>query len=169
MKFCAICAALFLSGASQVLAIFFLNPRVGSTIALRSPKGGGGKGGFALKKKKERKAANPPLKNELTCGVAGDAITSDCDKLLSSDFSLEYDNTCSYKLGSDRAKAYRPACSGNCCIYTTHDDLSIEQVKKYTKELLECRSTEKGMVNGRIPVPKGFLCVADQRGCGDCL
>ncbi|KAF8889058.1 hypothetical protein BD779DRAFT_1469966 [Infundibulicybe gibba] len=204
MKF-YICATLLLAGALQALAIPPPSTDVGSAITPRSPKGasgGGGRGGGrgrggGIKTGNKGKNAkfNPSVRNELTCGTAGDAMlanspppslhwadvstsASDCDKLFNSKFSLEYKNTCSYKVGRDRVRAYRPACSGNSpalivigqgCIYTTHTDLPLAEVRKYGQDVLKCRSDKKGLVNGRTPMPGGFLCVADRRGCGDCL
>ncbi|KAF8889064.1 hypothetical protein BD779DRAFT_1672024 [Infundibulicybe gibba] len=63
-------------------------------------------------------------RDNLTCGTTSNAVTSDCKKLLDSDFSLNYGrgHTCSYyeDLVWRRVKAYNPVCwgPGNCCIYT---------------------------------------------------
>ncbi|KAF8889060.1 hypothetical protein BD779DRAFT_416358 [Infundibulicybe gibba] len=120
------------------------------------------------KKKKKNKSFSSDLGDEMTC----DAIASDCNILLNSDFSLKYNDTCSYKLGSETVEAYNPVClgtSGNCCIYTTNNTLSVDQVKKYAIEFLGCRGGGGSTVNAHITVPGGSLCIAGERGCGDCF
>ncbi|KAF8872883.1 hypothetical protein BD779DRAFT_319188 [Infundibulicybe gibba] len=144
MKFYMISATLLLAGAPHALAI--------PTNATLSARGS-------------------------ACGTAGDAVASDCEQLFNSNFSINYGHTCKYlgiysdELVIEKYTAYKLVCSpGNCCIYTTHKGLSVDQARKYGREALgNCRSIKKNTINGRVATPKGQLCISDRKGCIDCL
>ncbi|KAF8872887.1 hypothetical protein BD779DRAFT_1416241, partial [Infundibulicybe gibba] len=83
-----------------------------------------------------------------TCGITGNAVASDCQALLDSNFTLNYKRRCS----TTTFRPYNPVCSpGNCCIYTTSNTLSVDQVRAYGREVfMKCHSAKKNRINGRI-------------------
>ncbi|KAF8872884.1 hypothetical protein BD779DRAFT_319092 [Infundibulicybe gibba] len=107
------------------------------------------------------------------CGVAGNAVASECDTLLSSNFTLNFKRTCaSWGPVVEGTTAFNPVCSpgGGCCIYTTDDTLTVDKVRKYGwKALMRCRSDEKDKINGRVLASRGHLCISDGKGCNDCF
>ncbi|KAF8889062.1 hypothetical protein BD779DRAFT_1672022 [Infundibulicybe gibba] len=110
----------------------------------------------------------PMRGEEMLCDITKDAVTSDCEKLLSSNFPVHYggeNRTCSYETVWGNARAYNPVCSGKCCIYTTSDRISANDVREYGKMLFQkCKN------NGRMRLPGGrTLCISNKDGCEDCF
>ncbi|KAJ7483550.1 hypothetical protein FB451DRAFT_1555487 [Mycena latifolia] len=109
------------------------------------------------------------LPNEPRCGTAGDAILSDCKAMLSaSNLALDYSRTCTVGLAQ---KAYNPICSpGNCCFYTTRDEVPASEVVKYGNMLLGCGDAAVNKVNGRVyDENNNQYCLSDGKGCNDCF
>ncbi|EJD44583.1 hypothetical protein AURDEDRAFT_166368 [Auricularia subglabra TFB-10046 SS5] len=106
--------------------------------------------------------------NQPTCGTTADATLSDCQYLFDHwpNFA-DWGPTCHYSLVH---KAWRPACYGNCCIYTDWDGGLWEDIKLAVDHLLDCGDPGKDSVNGVVEiVDSGRVCLSDGTGCGDCF
>ncbi|PWN86914.1 hypothetical protein FA10DRAFT_224303, partial [Acaromyces ingoldii] len=113
------------------------------------------------------------------CGTTGDATLSDCRALLDQWPAFgNFDATCTYSVTQT---AYNPACLGNCCVYTTQNQMRWNNrddpndgadVKSAVQALLGCASEEKNSVNGVVTLDedKGErVCIGDRAACGDCF
>ncbi|KAJ7483551.1 hypothetical protein FB451DRAFT_1129460 [Mycena latifolia] len=113
-----------------------------------------------------------------TCGVAGDAVLSDCQTLVNSQWTnFDYSRTCHFRDGSGlpTGQAWNPICSpGNCCIYVANKGYqdNPNALKAAVQKILGCQDAAVNKVNGAMPAAVGqsfSVCVSDGKGCGDCF
>ncbi|EPQ53363.1 hypothetical protein GLOTRDRAFT_95323 [Gloeophyllum trabeum ATCC 11539] len=110
------------------------------------------------------------IDDQPTCGTTADATLSDCQYLYDHwpDFP-DWSPTCHYFDGVV-STAWRPACNGNCCIYTDWNGGLWADIHTAVSHLLDCGDKAKNTVNGVLQVvDSGRVCLSNGNGCGDCF
>ncbi|KIY64143.1 hypothetical protein CYLTODRAFT_402308 [Cylindrobasidium torrendii FP15055 ss-10] len=108
----------------------------------------------------------------LRCGGAEDSQLADCQHLYDNwpnYLDATWDALCTTNVVQ---RAYNPACYGTCCVFTTSNAPLWDDIHTAVGTILDCRSEEKGTVNGQVDVggsKAGRICLANRNSCGDCF
>ncbi|TFK49816.1 hypothetical protein OE88DRAFT_1662507 [Heliocybe sulcata] len=111
------------------------------------------------------------IDDQPTCGTTGDATLSDCQYMYDNWPNFpDWSPTCHYYDGVGSSTAWRPACNGNCCVYTDWNGGLWADIRTAVSHLLDCGDKAKNTVNGVLQVvDSGRVCISNGDGCGDCF